>query len=126
MGALVGLIWHEDISAWLASWQTKVEEKTPLLINQGLDEAQNWWEEQGEGWADDFVAQLTSQGKEKIDQWLEEKNLNKYGNSKDTVYTGSNPLFNEATGERTDRHVYLLKKFPELIDDLNLEQYLRN
>lgn len=47
-----------------------------------------------------------------IDSWLQENNLNQYGDRKDTAYTGGTPLFDERTGERTDRYDYLIKKFP--------------
>lgn len=49
----------------------------------------------------------------KADQWLEAKDLNQYGDSKDTMYMGGSPLFNEMTGEMKDRLQYLEAKFPE-------------
>lgn len=48
-----------------------------------------------------------------IDSWLEEHDLNQYGDSKDTFYAGGTPLFDERTGERTDRYDYIVKKYPE-------------
>lgn len=126
MAAVVGFFWHDEIKVFVEDWQNKAEEQAPSLINQGLDQAKNWWESYGENWADELVANLTSQGKVKIDAWLAERNLNEYGDSQGTVYAGGTPLFNEATGQSTDRYSYLLQKFPDLIESLNLEQYLSN
>jgi len=49
--------------------------------------------------------------KAKIEDWIIALKLNEYGDSKDTVYTGGNPLFNESTGKYSDRYVYIVKKF---------------
>ena len=126
MGALVGFIWHEDISALLSDWQDRAEVEAPGLIDQGLTQASDWWQEYGEDWANELVPNLTAQGKIKIDAWLEESNLNQYGDQEGTVYTGGTPLFDESTGETVDRYTHLLKKFPELVENLNLQQYLKN
>ncbi len=132
MAGVVFFVWHKEISTWLnsqdswfASWQEQAEQEGPEIINQGLDQATNWWESYGEAWADQFVAKLTAQGKAKIDDWLAKKDLNQYGDKPETNYTGGTPLFNEATGQSIDRYVFLLKKFPDLISQLNLEQYLK-
>lgn len=50
---------------------------------------------------------------EEADKWLSEKKLNLYGDAEDTMYMGGSPLFNESTGESTDRYVHLKKKFPD-------------
>lgn len=50
---------------------------------------------------------------EEADKWLSEKKLNPYGDAEDTMYMGGSPLFNESTGESTDRYVHLKKKFPD-------------
>ena len=126
MAAVVGFFWHDEIKVFVEDWQNKAEEQTPSLINQGLDQAQNWWETYGQDWADQFVASLTSQGKVKIDSWLAEQNLNEYGDNEGTAYTGGTPLFNELTGQSIDRYVYILQKFPDLIENLDLEKYLSN
>jgi len=105
--------------------QQKAEEQLPDLINQGAGQAQDWWETQGKDWADNLVANLTSQGKAQIDVWLENQGLNEYGDEQGTAYTGGTPLFNESTGETFERYAYLLQKFPDLIQSLNLEQYLQ-
>lgn len=49
-----------------------------------------------------------------VDGWLSAKHLDSFGNPPDTNYIGGNPLLDEITGEKTDRFVYLYKKFPEL------------
>lgn len=49
----------------------------------------------------------------KIDQWIENNNLNQYGDPKDTVYAGGTPLFNESTGEYTDKYEYIVKEHPD-------------
>ncbi len=54
-----------------------------------------------------------------IEFWIKEENLNTYGDPKDTVYTGGTPLFDEATGTRTDRFDYILKKRPGLVGELH-------
>ncbi len=68
-----------------------------------------------------FVADsLTSEAKRRIDQWLEKNNLNQYGDPKGTMYTGGTPLFDESTGKSKDRYEYILEKYPELVEELNL------
>jgi hypothetical protein len=125
MIAVVGFFWHDEIKIFIENWQNKAEEQAPSLINQGIKQAKNWWESQGKGWADNFVANLTSQGKQKIDAWLSEQGLNQYGDAQGTAYAGGTPLFDEKTGQSTNRYTYLLKKFPDLVESLNLEQYLK-
>ncbi|MGA1843966.1 MAG: hypothetical protein ACMUIS_05330 [bacterium] len=53
-----------------------------------------------------------------IDRWIEENGLNKYGDPKDTVYTGGTPLFDETTGKSMDRYHYILKRHPELLKEI--------
>mmetsp|Transcript_24106 Transcript_24106/g.30336 ORF Transcript_24106/g.30336 Transcript_24106/m.30336 type:complete len:299 (+) Transcript_24106:112-1008(+) len=50
---------------------------------------------------------------EEADKWLAEKKLNSYGDPEDMMYMGGSPLFNEATGESTDRYTYLKNKYPD-------------
>lgn len=50
-----------------------------------------------------------------IDRWIEENNLNKYGDSKDTMYIGGTPLFDETTGKTIDRYRYIIQRHPELL-----------
>jgi len=61
---------------------------------------------------------LTKEQKEKIDQWLEEKGLNRYGDTEGTFYSGGTPLFNEGTEEKLDRYEYIFKNHPELSGEI--------
>lgn len=68
-----------------------------------------------------FIAKsLTDSVKSEIDQWLEKKGLNQYGDPADTVYAGGSPLFDETTGESKDKYEYILEKNPEIVEELNL------
>jgi len=62
------------------------------------------------------VEELTGDMKNKIDTWIEENDLNRYGDSIKAVYTGGTPLFNEVTGETIDRYKYILKNHSYLQD----------
>jgi hypothetical protein len=53
------------------------------------------------------------QEKARIDAWIKANNLNEFGDPQDTVYAGGSPLFDEATGEMTDRYVYILHHHPD-------------
>lgn len=55
--------------------------------------------------------ELGEQEKVRIDQWIKDYNLNKFGESKDKVYT-SYPLVDDVTGETIDRYRYILSKHP--------------
>ena len=57
---------------------------------------------------------IDDETKKRVDRFLRERGLNDYGDSKDTVYAGGTPLFDEMTGRRLDRYQYILKKHPEL------------
>ena len=46
---------------------------------------------------------------EQIDVWIKANDLNRYGDRKDTVYSGGTPLFDESTGSSIDRYDYILK-----------------
>jgi len=59
------------------------------------------------------VGEISSEEKELIEAWIRENDLNQYGDSKDTVYMGGTPLFNEATGERIDKYEYILRNHPD-------------
>lgn len=66
------------------------------------------------GQSSSFITKtVNSQEKNKIDEWLTKNNLNEFGDQKNVLYTGGTPLFDESTGKRTDRYVYLISKFPE-------------
>jgi len=61
---------------------------------------------------------LSLETKEKIDKWLKENNLNRYGDSLKTYYTGGTPLFNEETGESIERFEYIFQKIPDILDKI--------
>lgn len=48
-----------------------------------------------------------------IDRWIAERGLNEYGDPKDTMYAGGNPLFDESTGETADRVEYIAAAHPD-------------
>ncbi len=58
---------------------------------------------------------LTEEEKDKIDKWLEEKGLNRYGDSKGVIYKNGSPLFNEKTGESIERFKYILNRYPNIL-----------
>jgi len=124
MVAVISFFWHDNISTWLATWQTQAVNQGPDLIKQGSQKAQNWFEQNAQRTTDQFVSLLTAQGKQKIDQWLKDNKLNQYGDPVTTSYASGTPLLDQATGKSIDRYVYLLKKFPDIVDELNLTQYL--
>jgi len=91
-------------------------------IGQGLDKMQQKQQEEVINLFDKekkapVAKDLTKEQKEKIGKWLEENNLNRYGDPIDTMYTGGTPLFDEVTGESVDRYDYILKNHPNLLDD---------
>ena len=49
-----------------------------------------------------------------VEQWLAQRDLNQYGDPVGTMYTGGTPLFDERTGQTTDRLQHLVRKHPEL------------
>ena len=50
---------------------------------------------------------------QRIEAWIEQNDLNQYGDPKDTVYLGGTPLFDERTGQSIDRYKYILQKHPD-------------
>lgn len=58
-------------------------------------------------------ATLSEDEQQAIDKWIEENNLNEYGDSQDTVYAGGTPLFNETTGETKNRYEYIVENHPD-------------
>jgi hypothetical protein len=48
-----------------------------------------------------------------VDGWLKNQKLDPYGNPEGTMYAGGTPLFNESTGEMTDRLRYVFERKPE-------------
>ena len=49
---------------------------------------------------------------ERVNRWLLSKHLNLFGDADNTMYTGGTPLYNERTGEKTNRMEFLNIKFP--------------
>ncbi len=58
-------------------------------------------------------AVISPEEKIKMDEWIEKNQLNVYGDTKDTVYNGSTPLFNKMNGNLLDRYEYILQKHPD-------------
>jgi len=94
-------------------------------IGQGLDELQKKQQEdvinlfeKEEKKELSKAKDLTSDQIKKIEDWIGENNLNRYGDPADMMYVGGTPLFNEATGESVDRYDYILKNHPNLLDEL--------
>ena len=52
-----------------------------------------------------------------VDAWLGRHQLNEYADPPGTMYAGGTPLFNERTGQRTDRMIYLFAKNAQLRAD---------
>ena len=48
-----------------------------------------------------------------VDAWLKEEGLNRFGDPKDTMYTGGSPLFDESTGQRRARYEYIRSRHPD-------------
>lgn len=48
-----------------------------------------------------------------VDEWLAQKKLDPYGNAEGTMYMGGTPLFDERTGERTDRLTFIYRSHAE-------------
>lgn len=69
-----------------------------------------------------IVGALTEISKKRIDDWIVNQGLNKYGDPVDTMYIGGTPLFNEATSEVKDKYEYILENHPELVEELNLNE----
>ncbi|MEK7627568.1 MAG: hypothetical protein AAB397_03220 [Patescibacteria group bacterium] len=49
----------------------------------------------------------------RIEKWIKNNDLNKYGDPADSFYIGGTPLFNEATGETMSRFDYIAKQHPD-------------
>ncbi|MGC4042961.1 MAG: hypothetical protein QM758_04085 [Armatimonas sp.] len=59
--------------------------------------------------------------KKKIDDWVKEEGRNEYGDPKDTVYAGGNPLFDERRPGLKDLYEYILERNPGLQEKLEEE-----
>jgi hypothetical protein len=60
---------------------------------------------------------ISEKTRQKIDEWIQREGRNQYGDPKDTMYAGGNPLFDERSGQMKDRYEYILNKHPELKDN---------
>lgn len=60
-----------------------------------------------------FKLLTSDEEKQKIDAWIQANNLNIYGDSKDMMYAGGTPLFNESSGEKIDRYDYIISRHPD-------------
>jgi hypothetical protein len=65
---------------------------------------------------------LTDDQKKMIDNWIDEKDLNRYGEAKNAIYTGGTPLFDEKTGKAIDRYDYIIANHPNLLEDLKAKK----
>ena len=57
---------------------------------------------------------ISEKTKQKIEEWIRREGRNEYGDPKDTVYAGGNPLFDERSAKTKDRYEYILSKHPHL------------
>ena len=56
--------------------------------------------------------------KKKIDDWIKAEDRNQYGDPKDTVYAGGNPLFDMTRPGLKDLYEYVLERNPNLRETL--------
>lgn len=61
------------------------------------------------------VYNLADEEKQKIDQWLSENGLNRYGDSEGVFYPDGSPLFDEELGENMERFEYILNRYPDIL-----------
>lgn len=103
-----------------------LENKLEESFKKSQDDAINVWEnniaEKQKKKTEEYIKNgISEEAKGKIDNWIEKKDLNKYGDPKNLMYAGGTPLFNEMTGEVIDRYEYILRNHPELADELGLK-----
>jgi len=55
---------------------------------------------------------ISEEEKTQIETWIQSNSLNQYGDSKNRVYLGGTPLFNEATGASIDQFEYIIQNNP--------------
>lgn len=48
-----------------------------------------------------------------VDRWLADHRLDPYGSPEGTMYAGGTPLFDERTGETTDRLTFVYRRHPD-------------
>ena len=49
-----------------------------------------------------------------LDQELQRRGLNEFGDPPGMVYAGGTPLFDERTGKRTERDAYVFARHPDI------------
>ena len=69
---------------------------------------------------DELVKDMEAFDMQKIDQWVEDNNLNEYGDEIDKIYKKGSPLI-EAPGKVKGKYEYILEQHPDLIDELKLK-----
>lgn len=79
-----------------------------LLIGAGLS-----WTPVSEEAPQPTPSPISEIEKQQIQSWIEENDLNQYGDPKNTLYPGGTPLYNEGTGETIDLYDYILRKHPD-------------
>jgi hypothetical protein len=57
--------------------------------------------------------QLPDKDRTAIEKWIKDNKLNNYGDPKDSVYAGGNPLFDESTGKYQKLYDYLVMMHPD-------------
>jgi hypothetical protein len=62
---------------------------------------------------------LTPEQKDKIDIWLVNNDLNRYGDAEGTEYASGTPLFHHNTGAPISRFEYILKQHPDILQKIN-------
>jgi hypothetical protein len=60
--------------------------------------------------------------KKKIDDWIKAEDRNEYGDPKDTVYAGGNPLFDMMRPGLKDLYEYVLERNPGLREALGKDE----
>ena len=94
---LIGILAGSLILQEFQKYQKILEElQKPLIQKPGLEKP----------------AEISEAEKVKIEAWIKENNLNKYGDPQGMMYTGGTPLFDEKTGKRIDRYDYILRNHP--------------
>lgn len=59
------------------------------------------------------MTNISDEQKQRIDARIKRENLNQYGDSKDTMYAGGDPLFDMRSGMRLDRYEYIASRHPD-------------
>lgn len=65
---------------------------------------------------------ISDEQKKQIDNWLDEKGLNRYGEAKNAIYTGGTPLFDEKTGKAIDRYDYIVANHPNILEEIKAKK----